>query len=272
MSEQRDKAFVVSAVDACFPDLKGDPWLARRIINGAQSKPKREKVSSRRTIIIVVALMLALCGVAYAVYEGVTANLFGWFFGEGWKRELNAGDTAVMGQQRQLGDMVYTVEEFIYKKDGDYLGLYGTIRISPAQGSNVVLLPNGYSVNQPAGYILQGEPEDISDDDESYAEMAQRLNAKMITAKASVRSIKVNGEECMGSCGELWLPEKDGSIVGMIEIIDDIARSESYDLVLSLSNREVTPEGDYLREEPENTWLREEWQVTIKPDMKEEEK
>lgn len=39
-------------------------------------------------------------------------------------------------------------------------------------------------------------------------------------------------------------------------------------MILSIANWEVTPEGEWLREDPDNTWLKDEWVVTVTPEMK----
>lgn len=223
----------------------------------------------RRVFALVLVITLLLGTVAYAVYEGLTADLFGWFYGGNWKQELQEGDQAVMGLSKQLGDVVYTIEEVIYKKDGDLPGLYGTIRIRPADGSNVVLIPSDTSVHEPAGcqphmgqYAPDGAP--------SYAELAKERNAKILLARASVIRLTVNGENCLNSFGEFWLPQPDGSLIGTMDMSDDIPRAEQYELTLNVSNWEVTLDDKYLREEPNNTWLKEEWHVAVQPTMKEE--
>lgn len=233
-----------------------------------EAKPRARR--TLRTVVLIMVLLLALCGVGYAVYEGL--DLFARFYGTGMMQELQNGDLAIMGQSKQLGDVVYTIEEVIYKKDGDFTGLYTTIRIRPAPQSNVVLIPSDTSVDEAAGYAPRLDAElSIADDAPSYAELAQERKAKILMARASVHEIAVNGNICPGSFGELWIAQPDGSLVGVIEMSDDVPRAEQYDLVLNLSNWEVTLDNDHLQEEPNNTWLRDEWHVTIKPVMKEEE-
>lgn len=41
--------------------------------------------------------------------------------------------------------------------------------------------------------------------------------------------------------------------------------SEEYALKLHLSNWEIAPNGQWLREAPQNTWPQEEWIVTVRP-------
>ena len=129
---------------------------------------------------IALVLLLALCGVAYAAYESITADIFGWSHGGNWKVELQNGDVAPMGQSYRLGDVTYTIEEMVYKTEGKFPGLYGVVRIAPAEGANVVIMPSDLSVNDPAGYLVHygNTGQTISDDDPSYAELAAQRKRK----------------------------------------------------------------------------------------------
>ena len=49
-------------------------------------------------------------------------------------------------------------------------------------------------------------------------------------------------------------------------------RAEKYEVSVYIANWEVTPGGEWLREEPENTWMYEDWTVTVEPQMKEDGK
>lgn len=246
-----------------------DRAIGRAVASIHADERKAYAHRGRRVVALVLGITLLLGAVAYAVYEGLTADLFGWFYGENWKQELQEGDQAVIGQSKQLGDVVYTIEEVIYKKDGECPGLYGTIRIQPAEGSNVVLIPSDTSVHEPAGcqpHLGQPVPEGAL----SYAELAKQRNVKILLARASVKRLTVNGEECPGSFGEFWLPQPDGSLIGTMDMSDNVPRADRYELTLGVSNWEVTLGDEHLREEPNSTWLKEEWHVTVQPTMKEE--
>lgn len=229
---------------------------------------------SLRTALIALALILALCGAAYAVYESVTADLFGWFYGGSWKEEMQNGDIAPMGQSYQMGDARYTLEEMVYKSEGDLQGLYGVVRIAPAEGTNVLLLPEDISVNDPAGYILhyQGTGRTVEADAPSYAELAQQRGAKLLVTGLGVNSLNVNGEDRLGgSYGLSGLPQEDGSILMTLEIAGSVPRSDHYTLALELYSWQVTPEGIPLRDEPDSTWLEADWTVEVTPMEKENE-
>ena len=47
-----------------------------------------------------------------------------------------------------------------------------------------------------------------------------------------------------------------------------IERADSYDVSLYIANWEVNQYGEWLREEPNNTWLRYDWVVTVTPEIK----
>lgn len=237
-----------------------------------EKKPVRR--FTLRTAAILLALLVALCGIAYAAFSSKSAELFGWLYGSAWQQDIEKGDIASPMLTKRLGDVTYTIEEVVFKKDGDSPGLYGVVRIAPAEGSNVVLLADDYMVDDPAGYLLHyGTDEIIPDDYLTYRTLAEQTGAKMIRARAAINSLHVHGQEGQIDFGESWLPQKDGTILGTWEADfnqSGLERAESYDLSIWLSNWEVTPEGVELRDEPNSTQVSIDWQVTISPEMKED--
>ena len=221
-----------------------------------------------RTAVLVLALVLALCGVAYAVFESRTVELFGRLYGEGTKRELLSGDLAGVGQSARLGEVVYTLDDAVYKDGTVYAS--GTIR--PADGANVVLLAEDYSVNDPAGYLLFYGKEEIPDDAPTYAELAEARDAKLLYVDAIANGVlDEKGELNASSVGYGVLPQKDGTVRFFFEFAggeSEIARADQYEVSVYIANWEVTPEGEWLRTEPENTWLQEDWIVTVEPQKK----
>ena len=103
-----------------------------------------------RTALIAALVLALLCGIALAVYESRTADLAGWFGGEERKEELLAGDIAPSGESTRLGDVVYTLDDVIYK-DGT---IYGSGVIRAAEGANIVLIDENSGIYEPAGYPL----------------------------------------------------------------------------------------------------------------------
>ena len=249
--------------------------LEIRVESVLRRLPEKQTAAKRplRTAVLVMAIVLALGGVAYAVYESITANLFGWFYGGDWKNEMQSGDIAQGGQSYRVDDVTYTIEEFVYKTVGEQPGLYGVVRVAPAEGANIVLLPEDISVDDPAGFLLHYAQTDqtIEDSDPSYAELAAQAGAKLITARVNVNAVLVDGVDHLGGCyGESWLPQKDGTALCIIEMTDGVPRADSYALALQLSCWEVTQDGQWLRDEKDGTWQKAEWNVTVTPEMKEE--
>jgi hypothetical protein len=226
-----------------------------------------------RLSVIIAALLIALCGVAYAMIHSQVADIFGWFYGEDKKTELLAGDIAPSGQSVQLGDVVYRLDEVVYS-DGS---IYGTGTMLPAGGANVVLIPEDYGVHDRAGYILHYGDEIIPDDAPTYAELARERGAKILLAKCVADGvINPDGTLNASEIGYTQLPQPDGSIRFTFEFtggeIDNgrmsastIDRASSYTVSLHIANWEVTPDGLWLREEPDDTWLKQEWAVTVTP-------
>lgn len=250
--------------------------LACRVSSTLARLDKEEKPVRRislRTAAIALAIVLALGGVAYAVIASQTADLFGWLYGQETKESLLAGDIAPSGESTVLGDVVYTLDDMIYK-DGM---VYGTGTIHPKEGANIVLLPEDYGVNEAAGYLVHYGPEDIPEDAPSYAELAAQRGAKIILAKCVANGVlNEDGSLNASEIGYTQMALKDGTIRFSLEFAggevregvleaQEIHRQESYRLSLRISNWEVTPEGDWLREEPGDTYLKDEWTVTITP-------
>ena len=220
--------------------------------------------------VLVAALVLALVGgVALAVYESRTAELAGWLSGEDKKEALLAGDIAACGESVQLGDVVYTLDDVIYK-DGM---VYGSGVIRAAEGANIVLMDENSNLFEPAGYPLHyGKDYTVPDDAPSYAQLAEERGAKLILAKCVASGVlDENGEPDSSEIGYDQIPQEDGTIRFYFEFAGQeggVARADSYDVCLSIANWEVTLQGEWLREDPNNTWLKDEWVVTVTPDRK----
>ena len=103
-----------------------------------------------RTALIAALVLALLGGIALAVYESRTADLAGWFGGEERKDELLSGDIAPSGESTRLGDVIYTLDDVIYK-DGT---IYGSGVIRAAEGANIVLIDENSGIHEPAGYPL----------------------------------------------------------------------------------------------------------------------
>jgi hypothetical protein len=234
-----------------------------------EAKPVRK--FTLRTAALVLALLLALIGVAYALFDSKTADIFGWFYGDNKKEELLSGDIASVEQSYPLGDVVYTLEDVIYK-DGT---VYGTGRITAADGANIVLIPEDYSVNEPAGYLLHYGNEKIPEDAPSYAELAAERGAKIVLAECVANGVvNADGTANAATVGYENLPQTDGSIQFTFEFAGEpdedgqdtnIVKADQYTLSLYLANWEVDSDGNWLRDE---TLQQTDWTITVSPTQK----
>ena len=155
-------------------------------------------------------------------------------------------------------------------------------RNTAAESANLVLIAEDYGVNVAAGYLLYYGEEEIAENAPSYAELAARRGAKIVLAKCVADGVlNADGTLNASEIGYTQLPQPDGTIRFTFEfegrggtaegewvVVDAIERAARYDVQLHLSNWEVTPEGDWLREDPENTYLSHEWTVAVTPAMK----
>ena len=217
-------------------------------------------------VVLVTALVLALSlGTCLALFHSQVAEYFGWFYGDDLQQELLTGNIAWQEQSVQIGDVIYTLQEVTYIDNG----LYGVGRISPAN-ENVVLLAEDYSVTDAAGYALFYGPESRAPEGTpTYAEVAEQKNAKIVQVTTVPEAVGVDGGTVLplGTAGYSLLPQQDGSVTFAFEIATGVAVEEGSEYVIRMwsSNWEVTQEGEWLREEPNDTYLGENWDAVVYP-------
>lgn len=216
------------------------------------------KKTSVKTVLMALALVLALCTAALA--ESKTAEVFGEQYGEEFKQLILNGTLIASGESVELGDIVYTLEEVVFA-DGT---LYGTGIVSVKEGANIVLIAPDHSVNDPAGYKVH-HGEKAPADAKSYQAKAYETAARVMRASIIPNGVLVNGELVSDSVGVDWLPQTDGTYRFTIEISNeqgDLARQDAYALSFYLRNVELD---DTDGEAPAETWeTMENWTVTVK--------
>lgn len=217
-------------------------------------------------IVLVTALVLALSlGTCLAVFHSQVAEYFGWFYGDDLQQELLAGNIAQQEQSVQIGDVIYTLQEVTYIDNG----LYGVGRITPAN-ENVVLMAEDYQPSDAAGYGLYYGPEcRAPEGTPTYAELAKQKNAKIVQVSAVPEAVGVDGGTVLplSSVGYSMLPQQDGSVTFAFEIGTSVAveKGAEYAIRMWSSNWEVTPEGEWLREEPNDTYKGINWDAIVYP-------
>lgn len=239
-------------------------YTLRRLTADQEERRGKRKLVLAPVLVLILALLLA--GVAAAALYPRTAERFGELYGEDFGARLLQGDAAESGERCTLGSVTYTVTDVIY--EGGVL--YGTVVMEPAEGENVVLMPEDADVSEPAGYnIHNGEaaPEDAK----TYAQLAAERGARIVMAKCVPDGYVLDSGAMSGDIGYSDTVTQDGAIVSSFELYGwngGIERSDSYTLRFYLSSWEVTPQGEWLREEPDNTWVRETWDVTVTPSLR----
>ena len=223
---------------------------------------KKAKKPSAKTVVLVMALVLAVCGTAVALIDSKTADIFGWFYGEETKEALLSGDMAVSGESYTLGDVVYTLDEAVYSEGT----LYGTGTIAPKDGANVVLMAEDYSVNDPAGHMLHFGDEEIPADAKTYLQLAEETGASILQVRLIPNGIMVNGElTCTDSIGGEVIPQTDGTFRFTFEISNEegsLERQDSYELNLYIRNA-VMDANDTLSDREQ--WETTDWILTVVP-------
>ncbi|MEG2950028.1 MAG: hypothetical protein RR946_05010 [Clostridia bacterium] len=205
MSEQRDKEFVQSAVDACFSDLKGDPWLAQRIMNGVD---KERKVKKKLSFGLVLALGLVLATVAVAI----AAQQLGWvdFFGTNYNITVPTAAQEAMDatqpQTFQVGPMTFTFKQLLTDKriamSSAEVHMTDGTEVLYADDSNFYETMDGISDTVLKKYNLKPGT--------TWVDAAKQLELPLYGIRALIEIAPEYGE---GQAMESTLWNEDGSIV-----------------------------------------------------------
>lgn len=223
-------------------------------------------------VLITALLLLLTAAAAVAAFTSKTADVYGRSYGEDKREELLSGKIAQETHSVQIGDAIYTLEEVTYIDDG----LYGVGVIRPAH-DGVILMAEDYQVTDAAGYELY-YPGSVQppQDAPSYAELAQSQQAKILMVHCSPEAIGVDGGTMItpSVVGGLALPQMDGSILFSFEIPTGTAVEDGAEYTLRMwsANWELTPEGEWLLDEPNDTYLGESWDAVVHPIPAKEEK
>ncbi|MGI6234130.1 MAG: hypothetical protein ACOYI6_02625 [Christensenellales bacterium] len=256
-----------TAMDRRLSGLKVTDRHIQQVMAKAQEKPKMK----RNRVLIISFAAVALLGTAIAASLPATTAWFQQLYGQKKAETLQSGTLMPMHETRILGEVQYEWLETIHVGDTgqnefitDSNMLYGTVKITPANGANLVLIPEDFRITDPAGYhIFMGEkaPESAP----SYLDLAKEKDAKIVLAKAVPHGILIDGVLQQGwEIGYSYAFDHDGSLHYYFEI-PMVKTMPEYTILMRINNWEITREGQWLREEPHNTWLKEDWIVTIKP-------
>lgn len=236
-----------------------------RLVQGKEKPIMKKKMRIIPAVALILVALLAVTAVAVMLYPG-TIERFTQAYGEAFGKRLAQGDSAQVDASYTLGDVTYTVNDVVYAEGV----LYGTVVMQPAPGANVVLLPEEYDVNDLIGSEMgMGVP--APEGAKSFKQTAQEQGAKIVFAKCLPDGYILDGELLTGDIGYMASSLPDGSVITSFEMYGwngGIERRDNYMLCMNPHNWEVTLQGEWLREEPNNTWLKAQWNVEVSPQMK----
>lgn len=219
-----------------------------------------------RAVGIAAVILVLLMAAAYAAFSSQVVAFFGRMYGDDMVEWLGQGDLATANQSYALGDVVYTLDEVIYRNNGLYG--YGTIR--PRESSNATLIAMDCTPDEPFGYDVHGAggtPEEAPEGTPTVADVARERGGKLYMVNPAIpEKIGVDGGELLspGSVGMEVVPMRDGSIEYMFEVSDAFAVGEgsTYTLVLNVRYDEMSLDGSI----PEGSRQQSSWTVEIQPE------
>lgn len=217
-------------------------------------------------VALITSILLALTiAVAAAAFTSKVADVYGWSYGQNKREELLHGKIAQEISSAQIGDVIYTLEEVTYIDDG----LYGVGSIRAAH-EGVILMAEDYLVTDAAGYSLY-DPDSVTPPAgaPSYAQLAGEKNAKILMVHCVPEAIGVDGGTVLSlpTFGYFAIPQMDGSLLFGFEIPTGTAVEDGSEYLIRMwgANWEVTPEGEWLREENNDTYQGESWEAVACP-------
>lgn len=246
-----------------------------------EAKPMKRKPL---VAIIITVLMLALTTTAVAAVLSRTTEFYVFEYGEDYREKMETGVVAPVEQSTTLNGTVFTLHDAVITPAQttwlydvgevdppvDTLDFYATGVISPAEGENVVLLAEDYTVNDQAGYALfyphwpkapEGTP--------TYAEVAREKGATIRTVRCIGNGIinEETGEVYLNTIGGVLIPLEDGTVQFGVEIPSEhvIPKQDSYQLSLYICTEDVDLEGNPI----EGTRHSMDWIVTLVPEKAE---
>ena len=286
-----NKQNLKNAMDRRLSGLKAEKRHVDDVLQQLEGENKVTKKQS--SSLILVFAVIALVGLAVAATLSPTIDYYGRMHGQKKSDEMQKGTLMPIGQSRDLGDVHYEwidtlqvsvrpedrvpLDEREYENEAAreanefayYNTLYGTVRISPREGSNVILMPEDFQLSDPYGYhpYLEDLAMKAPEGTPSYLETAIEKDAKILIVRAIPEGVMINGELQLADIGSDFMPNPDGSISYYYEI-GAVPEMPEYTINMYISNLEITRDGEWLQEGPNSTWLQKEWILTVKPEAK----
>lgn len=272
--------------NAVYGDI---PESFQHRVQYALRRTQKEEVPVKRFTIrtaVIVLVLVAITGVALAAISSITAERFGQLYGADWKDAALQGDIDATNRSKQLGDVVYQLDDVIVtgitlggitNENSGEVYATGALRdivctrilasgtIRPVEGANVVLISEDYLTTDPWNFNpYYGGHDNIPADAVSVKDKAALTDATILCTTAIANGlVDAEGNLLDAVIGCTEIVQEDGTLVFTMEIdlAEPIPRQDEYTLSVYLSNHQVTPEGEHLMD----TRLSEDWVFTIAP-------
>ncbi|NLE69298.1 MAG: hypothetical protein GX611_03810 [Clostridiales bacterium] len=260
-----------TAMDRRLSGMKVEEQHIENVLSKAQGKQPRRKALS----LILAFALVALLGTALAMNWSATVNWIERMYGSQWADELKAGTHMPIHQVKVLGRVQYEVLEAIYMGEGQadkeaysyqHKSLFGTIRITPVAGANIVLMPEDTLIIEHIGYNSH-KGETAPPDTPTFIEKALEKDAPILIATARPHGVLIDGKLQEG--WEImydYSSHEDGSLSYHFQA-PMVPEMPEYQIQMSIQNWEITSEGDWLRDGPDSTWEQDmNWVITVRPE------
>ena len=182
-----DKRKIQNILNHSLSGLQENPFLAQRVIAQAKGeKPVKRKISLALVLCIISGI--AIIGTAYALLaSSQVADFFRQYWGKDMGDWLEEGKIAQVGESVTVGDVVFTLDEVVYRDRG----IYGVGTARAVDSKNVLV------------------PMDMADD---WAIWSQKEEGKALISLAET----TNGKLIMVNC----VPDKIGVEEGTMLTVD----------------------------------------------------
>ena len=225
------------------------------LMNTVYSLPEKQRVVAFRPvrrIAILVAVMMALTGVACAAFYPQIISWFSNRYGREWGSWMEEGSVALPDSSVEVNGAVFTIDEVLARGRGLYV--LGHINAEPGH----ILIEQEGNVTDPFGYdIHHGEtaPEGMPTITQKAAEDGSSLHY----VGCDLVGVGVNGGAILqpGVWGYGVKVQKDGSIVFSMEVEDGIVvePGKEYTLVLQAKSYGLLQDGSINYDDlTEKTW------------------
>lgn len=231
----------------------------------ALRKTQEEKTMKRPMMatIAIVLILLTFTTAACAAILSRTRDVFGQIYP--WEQgALNEGDVAVSGEHFVLGGVRFTLDDAVWTESGLYA--VGTMRA--ADGANVVVIPDDYSLDDPVGYLVHyGTDEDIPDNAPTYRQLAEAAGAKLVQPVCHIENqLSSAFPDIQVTPGVGFYPRADGTILFATEADmspEALARLRGSEcrIRFSIYVRELDANGDPVGDD-----LTAVWEVALRPE------